>query len=190
MKNLQKSIKTLAILALMLLLLSFTSCDFMLGMASGFASGMAGYGYGYGPSAGYIPSYGATAIPSYQQQSLQTQIQGTANFNQQMNQVMQDNMNAISNMPATTTAPIVVPQSTVSNSSSSSSNNSHQTKTPHTTYKDCHICHGSGVCSTCNGKGWYSNPYGTGTVTCTLCNKGKCRTCNGTGKVQGPAEWH
>lgn len=65
-----------------------------------------------------------------------------------------------------------------------------KTKMPHTTYKTCHICHGSGVCSTCNGKGWYNNPYGTGTVTCTLCNKGKCRNCNGTGKVLGPTEYY
>ena len=55
-------------------------------------------------------------------------------------------------------------------------------------YIDCHLCHGSGTCSTCNGKGWYYNPYGTGTVTCPNCcsgHVGKCGKCCGTGKVYG-----
>lgn len=55
-------------------------------------------------------------------------------------------------------------------------------------YIDCHLCHGSGTCSTCNGKGWYYSPYGTGTVECPNCcysNKGKCGKCCGTGKVYG-----
>ena len=53
---------------------------------------------------------------------------------------------------------------------------------------DCHLCKGSGTCQTCNGKGWYNNPYGTGTVECPNCcysNKGKCGKCCGTGKVYG-----
>ncbi|MCR5037789.1 MAG: hypothetical protein K6A94_00415 [Bacteroidales bacterium] len=193
MKNPQKTIKTLAMSALVLLSLSLTSCEFMMGMVEGMAAGMAGYGsygYGYGPGV-YTPSYGGTTVPSYKQQSIQTQVQGTANFNQQMNQVMQNNMNAISNMPAPTTAPIMVPQTTsTSSSSSNNSSSSHQVKKPHADYKDCHICHGSGVCSTCGGKGWYNNPYGTGRVECSNCSKtGKCRTCNGTGKVLGPTKW-
>ena len=77
------------------------------------------------------------------------------------------------------------------NSGSKGTNSSsHQVKKPHADYKDCHICHGSGVCSTCGGKGWYNNPYGTGRVECSNCSKtGKCRTCNGTGKVLGPTKW-
>ena len=55
-------------------------------------------------------------------------------------------------------------------------------------YIDCHLCHGSGTCSTCNGKGWNYSPYGTGKVECPNCcysNKGKCGKCCGTGKVYG-----
>ena len=55
-------------------------------------------------------------------------------------------------------------------------------------YIDCHLCHGSGTCQTCNGKGWYYSPYGTGTVTCPNCcsgHVGKCGKCCGTGKVYG-----
>lgn len=52
-------------------------------------------------------------------------------------------------------------------------------------YKTCYMCHGSGVCSTCNGKGWFYSPYGTGKIACPNCSNGKCRTCNGTGKVYG-----
>ncbi len=54
--------------------------------------------------------------------------------------------------------------------------------------KDCHLCRGTGTCQTCGGKGWYNNPYGTGTVECPNCcysNKGKCGKCCGTGKVYG-----
>lgn len=52
-------------------------------------------------------------------------------------------------------------------------------------YKTCHMCHGSGVCNTCNGKGWFYNPYGTGKVACPNCTNGKCSTCGGSGKVYG-----
>ena len=54
--------------------------------------------------------------------------------------------------------------------------------------KDCPLCKGSGTCQTCNGKGWYYSPYGTGTVTCPNCcsgHVGKCGKCCGTGKVYG-----
>lgn len=54
--------------------------------------------------------------------------------------------------------------------------------------KDCHLCHGSGTCQTCNGKGWYYNQFGTGKVTCPNCcpsHTGKCGKCCGTGKTYG-----
>ncbi len=52
-------------------------------------------------------------------------------------------------------------------------------------YKTCYMCHGSGKCNTCNGKGWYYSPFGTGKIACPNCTDGKCRTCNGSGKVYG-----
>ena len=51
--------------------------------------------------------------------------------------------------------------------------------------KDCTICHGSGKCNTCNGKGYYTNlGLGSGTHPCPNCpnHSGRCQWCNGTGK--------
>lgn len=51
--------------------------------------------------------------------------------------------------------------------------------------KDCTICHGSGKCNTCNGKGYYTNlGIGSGTHPCPNCpnHSGRCQWCNGTGK--------
>lgn len=59
-------------------------------------------------------------------------------------------------------------------------------------YNTCHICKGTGVCPSCSGNGYFSNPYTTGYVNCPHCvrdsrgnNTGKCSTCKGTGKVYG-----
>lgn len=48
---------------------------------------------------------------------------------------------------------------------------------------DCSFCHHSGKCSTCNGKGWYYNTYGSGTVNCPNCRNGWCTHCNGRGSI-------
>lgn len=53
--------------------------------------------------------------------------------------------------------------------------------------KDCYSCHGSGVCPTCNGKGWYRSSFGDN-CKCPNCEYGKpgvCNTCHGRGKVYG-----
>ncbi|MBQ2540242.1 MAG: hypothetical protein II551_01185 [Paludibacteraceae bacterium] len=50
--------------------------------------------------------------------------------------------------------------------------------------EDCHFCHGTGDCWTCNGKGWVYNEFGLeGTHDCPNCNHGRCSHCNGTGRV-------
>lgn len=53
---------------------------------------------------------------------------------------------------------------------------------------DCHLCGGSGKCSTCKGKGWYESPFGTGPIACPNCyggnQSGKCSKCKGTGKTE------
>lgn len=58
--------------------------------------------------------------------------------------------------------------------------------------KDCHLCHGNGVCSTCNGKGYDYNGFGVqGTHECPNCFRvnghasGKCSQCQGSGHVYG-----
>lgn len=58
-------------------------------------------------------------------------------------------------------------------------------------YKDCHICHGSGTCQTCNGDGLQNYDFGSGDIPCANCLRengrrtGKCSVCQGTGKVYG-----
>lgn len=58
--------------------------------------------------------------------------------------------------------------------------------------KDCRLCHGNGVCSTCNGKGYDYNEFGVqGTHECPNCLRvnghasGKCSQCQGSGHVYG-----
>lgn len=58
--------------------------------------------------------------------------------------------------------------------------------------KDCHLCHGNGVCSTCNGKGYDHNEFGVrDTHECPNCLRvnghasGKCSQCQGSGHVYG-----
>lgn len=57
--------------------------------------------------------------------------------------------------------------------------------------KECHICHGSGRCTTCNGTGYVSNHLTSGTSECPNCylenmrRTGKCGSCQGRGSVYG-----
>lgn len=59
-------------------------------------------------------------------------------------------------------------------------------------YIDCHLCHGTGRCSSCNGTGVqssggssYSCPNCLGHYTDKIEDYGLCNKCNGTGKVYG-----
>lgn len=69
-------------------------------------------------------------------------------------------------------------------SPNNNTNKTHESK--HGTYtKDvtCHLCHGDGKCSTCNGKHWYYGIGGT-KITCPNCKPdGRCWKCNGSGKI-------
>jgi hypothetical protein len=48
----------------------------------------------------------------------------------------------------------------------------------------CPICHGTGTCETCLGRGWRNNPYSGQSQVCPTCNGNKiCWKCNGTGKI-------
>lgn len=65
-------------------------------------------------------------------------------------------------------------------SGSSHSEGTHQIKTHQ---KDCHLCHGSGKCNTCNGTHRYLNPLTNKYITCPNCKpNGACSACGGTGK--------
>lgn len=76
------------------------------------------------------------------------------------------------------------------NSSSSSNSSSSGYHTYESSYVEvsCHLCGGSGKCSTCNGKGWYDSPFGTGAIACPNCyggnQSGKCGKCKGSGKTE------
>lgn len=67
---------------------------------------------------------------------------------------------------------------------STGSGTSNRTNTTTKTYqKDCHLCHGSGKCNTCNGTHRYLNPLTNKYVTCPNCRPdGRCSACGGTGK--------
>jgi len=47
----------------------------------------------------------------------------------------------------------------------------------------CHICYGSGKCSTCNGKGYVISTYTQKYDNCVNCTNGRCSKCSGSGKV-------
>lgn len=74
-----------------------------------------------------------------------------------------------------------------SNSNSNTTSTSSQTKKwkTITRVEDCSQCHGSGKCSTCNGKGWYNGIYGP--IDCPNCDghkTGRCRGCHGSGHIE------
>lgn len=77
--------------------------------------------------------------------------------------------------------------STQGSSSTNSNNHSSRPSYNNGSHQDCHVCHGSGVCQTCNGRGYVTN-YGVKSdcPNCYLQNMrptGKCSRCQGTGKV-------
>lgn len=82
-------------------------------------------------------------------------------------------------------------QNSTINQGGNSTNHSNPERTPqkrwHNVTKtvDCNLCHRSGRCQTCNGKGWYQGIYGP--IDCTNCygyKTGKCSHCQGNGTVQ------
>ncbi|MBQ6063395.1 MAG: hypothetical protein IJK87_07155 [Prevotella sp.] len=72
-----------------------------------------------------------------------------------------------------------------SSSSSSSTSSSSYSYSNNSSGRDCGLCHGSGKCNTCNGKGWYYGELSMTTkLTCPNCpnHNGRCSSCNGTGR--------
>ena len=50
-------------------------------------------------------------------------------------------------------------------------------------YRRCTSCNGTGICSTCSGKGWFIHPMNNEYMKCGFCfYTGRCSTCSGTGK--------
>lgn len=75
-----------------------------------------------------------------------------------------------------------------SNSTGSGVNSSSNYWKEHYGDVKCHLCNGTGVCSTCNGDGWFYGSYGTGKLKCPNCDTsqvGRCGRCGGKGTVYG-----
>lgn len=82
--------------------------------------------------------------------------------------------------------PVTVPSngsSNVNQGNSNQSSNSNSSSSKSSYVPDCHLCHGSRKCNTCNGNHRYINPLTNNYVTCPNCGPdGLCRACGGTGK--------
>lgn len=67
-------------------------------------------------------------------------------------------------------------------SSGSSSSSSSSQKQSDYGYVNCPHCHGTGVCSVCNNKGWQKSPYTGDVMRCSSCQGSKyCKFCSGKG---------
>jgi hypothetical protein len=72
---------------------------------------------------------------------------------------------------------VVVPNGGIHNGTSGG------TTTPSHQDTRCKYCHGTGNCSSCNGKGYKFNSYSGHDDTCPSCNgSGRCFNCRGTGR--------
>ena len=153
-----------------LLIILCNSCDaYMASMYGGWNPYM-GMGYGGVSSSSYMPtpdqvSRGPQEAVEWAKRQIDANIQSTSNNG------------TVYSVPVTTTSSGSYGNSNTSsgNSSSSSSKSSY---TP-----DCHSCHGTGKCWTCNGEHKYINPLTGKYVTCPNCRPGGvCTVCGGTGK--------
>lgn len=171
-----------------------TSCDVMY---ESMMNPYGGYGYGY-----YSPYYGGGGNNNYlldpnyamwqaQQQQAQTNAVQQQLINTSIQQTEQQEREEYMRMTGGKityeewlSIKAQAAQDNSNKSSSQTMNNSNNNK--HGSYtKDetCHLCHGDGKCSTCNGKHWY---YGIGgsKITCPNCKPdGRCWKCKGTGKI-------
>ena len=90
--------------------------------------------------------------------------------------------------PSYTSSTTVPTSSYTSSSSSASTGTSSYTRSTSSSSsssgKMCHLCAGTGDCKSCEGKGFFYNPYDiTKKVLCPNCSNhnGKCSSCRGTG---------
>ncbi len=74
-------------------------------------------------------------------------------------------------------------QNNYSSEGSGNSNSNSRGNTVKSYTQDCHLCHGSGKCNTCNGTHRYLNHLTNKYITCPNCKpNGLCSACGGTGK--------
>ena len=69
------------------------------------------------------------------------------------------------------------------NNYNSESNTPTQQQTKQTITKTCGVCHGTGTCNNCGGKGWVSRMGMGKDGPCPVCpnHNGKCSSCGGRG---------
>ena len=150
--------KSYSMIAVVVLSFFFSSCSFMEDVMQGMAQGIGTYPmYGYGLSSGYNASFPSYATIATVPTSSYT---SSSSF-------------ASSGTSSYSSASSGTSSYTRSASSSSSSSG-----------KMCRLCAGTGDCKTCEGKGFFYNPYDlTKKVLCPNCSNhnGKCSSCGGTG---------
>ncbi len=152
----------------------FISCDSLL---QGIAAGMGGYGTMYNPYAtpiGVLPYHLQPEV--FAEQAKKVAEQSAQQVAQQAAQ------NAQNVVPV---APVYVPVSSETSTSSSDTHNNNSSFSSSSGARDCGLCHGTGKCNTCNGRGYYDViGIGSGRHACPNCSNhnGRCSLCNGTGK--------
>ena len=66
-----------------------------------------------------------------------------------------------------------------------SSSGGNNTKTESSSKTTCPICHGTGRCTSCAGRGWKEGQYVSGVYDCSVCNGGgQCSMCYGRGFIR------
>jgi hypothetical protein len=83
----------------------------------------------------------------------------------------------------TQTAIIANSHTTPNNGNITTNQSSSTTKRDEYGYVSCPQCHGSGKCSTCNGRGTVISTYTQEWDDCVNCSNGKCTKCGGSGQV-------
>jgi len=79
---------------------------------------------------------------------------------------------------------IVNPVAPITATGTTSTSSTPKSKQKYVTKEEsCPQCHGSGLCSTCNGKGLVISTYTQKWAPCPNCTNGKCTRCGGSGKI-------
>lgn len=171
----RKTITSLTTLGLLALSLSFTSCDFMVGMAAGAAYGLANTAYYYGNS-GYNPYYGSNAYTSSYNNSSSFDVNEWNQFAASYNNSDMSSENG----------GYAAPQQGGYNGGNSGGNNGvnsgTNTSTSAKTHK-CGLCNGTGRTIKTNGASFGKTKY------CSECGKtvpdyhyhSACESCKGKG---------
>lgn len=176
---------------------SFSSCEVMLLMLEAMASTPSSYGYS--PYSSYSSPMGYSSIPSLSQYMAPMMNQAAREAEYISTHYIKPTREGYEEFVRATGSSMTFSQflstfghSAPSSSSSSGSSSSSSSSSSQDRYGmiECHLCDGSGICSTCGGDGLY-NGLGITNITCPNCGSkagspvGKCSKCKGSGKAYG-----